>query len=270
MRVTLDTNVFGPVADIASYPDSPDVASCVALREAVESGRVSAYVSQTSLGLEALNHKQRIDEFFREWATKLSHITLPTPAAKRLQIADAVFSLGVKVLKVPRVALGSLVQVPDSSWAESAIYPEGERQRRFDSLIGSFPEKGPAPLKQLGVLLARLHRYDTSCIPCFPGSPPPEELIWIEGIVAEFDAPRRFKNRKAFVREVREIVAEWYDLDMIASHYAYGNDYVCTFDEARGTGSDGILHCDVRLQLRADFGISCLSPRELMDLVSRE
>jgi len=265
MRVTLDTNVFDPVADLAAYPCCPDPTSCEGIRRAIEDGKILAYVSEASLSLEALGREQRIDEFFREWATKTAGISLPTPDRKRVEIVERILRLGVKVLHVPRVALCAFVPIPEDSWAEGHTFSVEQRQERHSDFVRSFPDKGTRPLRDLGASLVRTHNLDTASVIWYPGWPAPEELIWIRGIVAEFDTPRQFSSRDRFVSHVRSLISEWCDLDVLASHYAYGNDYFCTFDEGRKAGRRAILHRTRWADLEKQFGIKCVTPRQMLD-----
>ena len=269
MRVTLDRNVFGPLADLAASPCCPDRrTSCEGIRQAIEDGRIVAYVSEASLSLEALSREQRIDEFFREWATKTAGISLPTPALKGIETVERILRLGVKVLHIPRVALCAFVPVPDDSWAEEHTFSVEQRQKRYSDFVRSFPDEGTRPLKDLGVFLVRVHNLDTASVPRHPGWPMPEELIWMRGIVAEFDTPRKFSSRKRFVSRVRSLISEWCDLDILASHYAYGNDYFCTFDEGRNAGPRAILHVTHWADLEKRFGIKCVTPRQVLDVLT--
>jgi len=61
------------------------------------------------------------------------------------------------------------------------------------------------------------------------------------------------------------LTAEWCDLDIIASHYAYGNDYLCTLDTGRDAGTSSLFHSIGRIMLREDYKIEVLSPQELID-----
>ena len=69
MKVVFDTNVFGAIASPADYVNF-DENVCAKLREAILAGKVQPFISAGSISLESLGHAQRIDEFFREWATK--------------------------------------------------------------------------------------------------------------------------------------------------------------------------------------------------------
>ena len=92
--------------------------------------------------------------------------------------------------------------------------------------------------------------------------------MWMNGILAEYDSPRKFASRKKFLSEFRELIAEWFDLDIQASHYAYGNDYLCTFDFAKNAGTSAIMHANRKAGNATQFGIQIVSPEELVKLAS--
>ena len=92
--------------------------------------------------------------------------------------------------------------------------------------------------------------------------------MWMNGILAEYDSPKEFPTRKKFLSKFRDLVAEWFDLDIQASHYAYGNDYLCTFDLAKNAGASAIMHANRKSENTTQFGIQIVSPRELVNLVS--
>lgn len=266
MRVTLDTNVFGPVADPSAYPNCADQKSCIALQERIKSKDISAYISQASLSLEALCHEQRIDEFFRQWADKKSVVVPPLPNHKRIHIVDKCLALGMQVLRVHNIALGEFVPIPAEAWAEDNYFPIEQRHERIEIFAHAFKSHGREKLIQLGANLVLAHGIDTSAIPRFIDERP-EEYFWLNGIVKEFDDPRMFSTRKAFSRHVQAIISEWCDRDILASHYGYGNDYFCTFDSARNSGRSAIFHPENRAVLMRDFGVVIVDPASMIKMI---
>ncbi len=267
IAVTLDTNVFGPVSSHEDYPDHPEIIACMQIRSLINEKKISPYVSEASLSLEALDHSARIDKFIREWATKTSGIILPSPSPIRINIVQKAFQIGIKVLHVPRIAIGAFVNVPSNCWAEDSRLSIEDRQARHSGFIRSFPDIGPVQLKELGAKLVRLHRLDTSRVITFPGWPKPEELIWSKGIIGEFDNPKMFDNQKQFIKHIREIIGEWTDHDILASHYAYSFDYFCTYDMSKSTGTKGILHESKHSDLASNYGINILTPSKLVEII---
>jgi hypothetical protein len=263
MRITLDTNVFGPLVSPAEYPNHPAAAELAVLASEIAAGNLGASISQSALGLEALNRNARIDSFFREWATKTTNIVLPQPDAVRTAILQQALSMGVTVLVVPRIALAPFVNVPADSWAPDSRFSMGERLDRSCALGRDFSHVGLSELKQLGAKLVTVHAIDVSRIAQFPSWPSREELQWLKGIVAEFDDPKMFPSTKKFADHVRDIIAEWSDIDMLAAHYGYGLDVLCTLDTARAAGSNAVLHPNNRASLKNKYGIEIMSPAEL-------
>ena len=267
IAVTLDTNVFGSVASHEDYPDHPEISACMEIKNLINENKISPYVSEASLSLEALDHSDRIDKFIREWATKTSGIILPSPSPMRIKIVEKAFQIGMKVLHVPRIAIGAFVNVPSNCWAKDSRHSIEERQTRHSKFIRNFPDIGPVQLKELGASLVRLHSLDTSRIINFPGWPKPEELIWLKGIIAEFDDPKMFNNQKQFTKYIREIIGEWTDHDILASHYAYSFDYFCTCDMSKSTGAKGILHENKHADLESDYGIKIVAPSKIVEII---
>lgn len=267
MRVTLDTNVFGPVADPLLYPDAPQTEALRAIRLEIEAGKIRSFISEASISLEGLTHADRIDIFFRAWAKRQYPIELPKLPLQRIQVIEKALSLGIEVLHVPRIAIGSFYELRSANWAKDAIFPAPERQDRYCSFARTFLSIGLGPLKQLGAELVDIHTLDKQkylYLETLPSWPTASEMMWKKGLTAEFDNPKKFPTQKVFVKRVRELIAEWCDLDILASHYSYGNDVFCTLDTAKGTGSSGILHHAQRAKLFATFGLNIMSPEELV------
>lgn len=273
MRVTLDTNVFGPVAAPMLYPDAPQIEALRAIRQEIESGNIQPFISEASLSLEGLTHADRIDVFIRAWATRQYPIELPKLPTQRVEVITNALSLGMRALHVPRVALGSFYELTEDNWAKDEIFPIAERLDRYSNFTRTFPTIGSDALKQLGAELVDNHSLDKQhleSLASLPSWPTASEMMWMKGLIAEFDRPKSFPTQNAFIKHVRELIAEWCDLDILASHYSYGNDIFCTLDSAKGTGSSGILHPAQRNTLVTNFGLSILSPEELVKKIANE
>ena len=268
MRVTLDTNVFGPVACPRLYSNAPQRADLDLMRQQIESGKIQSFISEASLTMEGLKHADRIDVFIRAWATRQYPIDLPELPEQRTEVISNALSLGIKVLHVPRVALGSFYDLSNEDWAIDDLFQIGERQNRYFSFVRDFSDIGSGALKKMGAELVEIHSLSTrhlKHLESLPSWPSANEMMWMQGLLAEFDQPKKYPTQKKFIKEVRELIAEWGDFDILASHYSYGNDVFCTLDSARGTGSDGILHPNKRGILTSKFQVTILSPEELVE-----
>ncbi len=270
MHVTLDTNVIGPLACPDLYPTWPDMPSIDAIRELIRDGRIIAYLSEASSSLEAIANDERVDSFLRQWATRKFPIQLPELAPERKRVFAEALLLGLRVLHAPRIALGTFIEFPETAWAEDINFPIKERQDRYHNYIRSQPDTGVEKLKTLGAELVAAHGLSTahlSHLASIPSWPSAEKLMWMEGLLAEYDSPMRFSSRKKFLAEFRDRLAEWFDMDIQASHYAYGHQYLCTFDSANNAGASAIMHPTRISSNTAQFGLAILSPRELVEVV---
>jgi len=271
MEVTLDTNVVGPLACPDLYPDCQDVASIDALRNLIIDGKIHAYLSEASTSLEAISNDERVDSFLRQWVSGNYPITLPVPSEKRQRVFAEAVKLGIKVLHAPRIALGALITFPETSWAADKRFSEIERLDRFHSYIRSQPHNGVERIREFGAELVTVHGLSTdhlkhlSSLSSWPSA---EKMMWMDGLLAEYDSPKKFPSCKKFLSEFRDLVAEWFDLDIQASHYGYGNDFLCTFDAARNAGASAIMHANRRSGNSSQFDIKIVSPKELISLVS--
>jgi len=264
VQVTLDTNVVGPLVAPTCYEGHPDREALFYLLSQIQAGSLQAFVSQSTLGLEALDRHARINQFFRQWARRPPRsIRPPKPAPIRTAILSKALELGIKVLRVPRIALGTFVDVPDSAWAEDVTYTAGERQSRAAAFVSAFAGTGLERIQALGANLALLHKVVTSTPLILPADVQPEDLCWLQGIVAEYDHPRMFLSAELFSRRLRDFIGEWSDIDMLSASYGYGIHTICTLDRARGAGSDAILHPSKLPGLQQTYGLVVTSPREL-------
>lgn len=241
-----------------------------AIRELIRNRTISAYLSEASTSLEAISNDERVDSFLRQWATRKFPIQFPEPAPERKRVFAEALLLGLKVLHAPRIALGTFIEFPESAWAEDINFPIKERQDRYNNFIRSQPDTGVEKLKTLGAELLAAHGLSTahrSHLASLPSRPSAEKLMWMDGLLAEYDSPMRFSSRKKFLAEFRDRLAEWFDIDIQASHYAYGHQYLCTFDSASNAGASAIMHPTRISSNAAQFGLAIISPLELVEVV---
>jgi len=217
--------------------------------------------------MEALEKEQRVDDYLREIAKSKWTWNLPAAPQARHDVFEAAFRLGVKVLSVTRVALAKFVSVPESARAAPFQDDLALTQDRCCFFMREYQTIGAEALKAEGARLVRTHLIPTTHVQGFLGIAP-EEILWTQGLVAEYDAPKNYTSKKEFIKVVRDIIAEWNDVDSLASHYAYGLDVFCTLDDGKGAGAGAILHLQNRPLLHSRYGIrigssiSALNPRE--------
>jgi len=269
MHVTFDTNVINPLACPDMYKKTcPDMASVNVIRESIRARQIYAYMSEASMSLEAISNDERVDVFFRQWASGTYPIQLPEPSDERKQVFSKAIQLGFRVLHVPRMGLKTFIWFPETVWAEDTSF----QLNRYGDYIYSQPDTGVTSIKKLGAELVTIHGLSTAHLAhlvILPSWPTAEEIMWLDGLLAEYDSPMKFTSRTKFLEEFREKVAEWFDTDIQASHYAYGHDYLCTFDCASKAGPSSIMHRD-RIAINSKrFGINIVSPNKLVEFVTQ-
>ena len=62
-----------------------------------------------------------------------------------------------------------------------------------------------------------------------------------------------------YEKKFQEAVAEWADGDSLSAHYASGNEWFCTDDQAGNAGTRSIFHSQNRSRLEKKFGIKIIS-----------
>ena len=66
------------------------------------------------------------------------------------------------------------------------------------------------------------------------------------------------------IKAVAKAVAEWADGDSVAIHLAYGNDFFCTRDTAKGAGQHSVMASKNVEYLAKMFDLKKVSPEELV------
>lgn len=268
MRVTFDTNLFGAIAVPERNPHHPDLDLCKKIRQAIEHGTVVPFISEASLTLEALEKTDRIDKVFRGKAKHNRKFQIPQLNAISKEIIEKSLAFGMKVLRVPRIGLPPYLEVPESCYARDEVFTQAGRQARHEAIVGDFPDRGLKPIQLFGAELAELHGFDPSTIVIKRSDFTDYQHFWMDGIVAEYDNPKRYSAPEKLVDKVRNLIAEWFDYDIVCSHYAYGNDLFCTRDAAGASGSNGILSSANRQLLEKNYAIVMVSPAELLGRIN--
>ncbi|MFA6222654.1 MAG: hypothetical protein WC647_10120 [Desulfomonilaceae bacterium] len=268
MHVTFDTNVINPLACPDMYEKTcPDMASVDVIRESIQSGRIHAYLSEASTSLEAISNEERLDSFLRQFASGKIPIQLPKPSSERIRVFSEAIQLGLRVLHAPRLGLTTFIEFPETAWAEDTNYLIDERQHRYHEYIRFQPDTGVETIKRLDAELIGIHGLGATHLSTLPSSPIAANSMW-KGLLAEYGSPIKFRSKKKFLAEFRDRVAEWFDMDIQASHYAYGHDYLCTFDSGSKAGPYAIMHPN-RVSINSSrFGIQIVSPSELDALIT--
>jgi hypothetical protein len=89
-----------------------------------------------------------------------------------------------------------------------------------------------------------------------------DRFLWREGIGAEKKHPLQYPSVEAFERVVRDRLADWADFDMVAAHYAYNYDFLCTEDTGKPR-SDSIFGAAYAADVSGRFGVRTISMTNL-------
>jgi len=224
-RITLDTNIWPSILVSQQFSS---------VREAIRKRTLLACVPETIFTLEAIKKTDR-KGFFANYKPIVSHEeTVMSNGAVKISIsigpdksihpgnnnklsecmAEAL-GLGFKVLRCAG-RIGGLVNpdLKEAFYMEDIFVNIAGRQKVFLECLKKIEAKG-CGIKQLKDIGAK---YD--------------KKFWLDGISL---APQ--KDWKL----ISTAVAEWADGDAIAAHIAYKNEFFCTRDEAKKSGSNSIL-----------------------------
>ena len=92
-----------------------------------------------------------------------------------------------------------------------------------------------------------------------------ERYLWRDGLYAEDDKQKLFPTPQAFHKAFRNVMSDWADLDIAATHYAYGNDVLCTEDKG-SPKSDSIFGPKYIGDVGSTFAVRIMS----LDAFARE
>jgi hypothetical protein len=252
MRVTFDTNVWEHLVRPYEHPNSPEHASLQAVHEAIRSGRISGFMSETFATVEAVKRRARFE--YIEARPSPIHVESeagsdgtihgqikiaanpedhPGLHPKQRSLLAEALALGFKVL--PSSRLGTL-RPPELQRAEVYIALTEEQNANVWPLVDYINEVTTA-IEARGVGMAPLIAI-AQRIQRRLGMTDP---AWYGGLDQANEAERR---------EIVAAFSEWADGDSIALHVGYGLDVFCTNDRAQTARSSVFAAQDGPLGLR--------------------
>jgi len=92
-----------------------------------------------------------------------------------------------------------------------------------------------------------------------------DRYLWREGIGAEASAPRAYATQEAYLRVLRKLMADWADFDIVATHYSYGYDLLCTDDQGKLV-SDSIFGARHATVVQGKFAVRPITAIDLAAL----
>ena len=254
MKVTFDSNVWRIVSSPEKFPKEVAIEDFKAIRNAIESGKVSAFLCETVFTLEAIQRNKR-REFLSGYKSKAQTSISESEGEIKMSLSigpdksahpgnsgyleshlkDAL-SVGFKLVNLPRIA--GIVN-PD---IEPHLYQHEDLKSYLDTVHAVARE-----IESKGAGIAHIKKKGEEY-----GSP------WLRGL------------KKAPESEdglIAKAVAEWADGDSVACHIALGGDFFCTRDSAKAAGNKSVLSEENLKWLSERYGFSLISPEALSQLL---
>ena len=225
-RITFDTNVCNVIHDPEKWPELVKPEDAHKIREAIEDGRLLAFVSEASVFVECLSFPDKLVYL----AVAGTPNPRPSPDPRMLAMFEDLAQLGVKLLHAPLI--GSEKFVEAFEWARDVVFNARERHERFSSFARPLPRH--EPLQRYGMALLA-HQPPVPGGKVFNQKPNSFSVSipqdWAIAIKREWDG--NTPGRKALEKVVRPAIGEWCDALILGSHVGYGNDVFCTTDTGK-------------------------------------
>ena len=95
-----------------------------------------------------------------------------------------------------------------------------------------------------------------------------DRFLWREGIGAEVAGPRNHATQSTFLNVLRKLMADWADFDIVATHYSYGYDFLCTEDQGK-LASNSIFGAQHAAHVQGAFAVRSITAIDLAALCWR-
>jgi hypothetical protein len=285
VRVTFDTNTYSVAARpqlgrifSSIWPVSKDRLKSIRdrfcwwyLNWCIRRGRIIAGIPEATLKSEVLPNVERVSALLAVGTAAAA--TPPTIPETRRQIIEAAFDTGFAVLRSPRISWGALYPVPPEWWALDTVYSQSDRLDRESTFVRHFKNFPLEALKDYGEQLSNAHnlRASPAGIAAATGAAMNkitiERYLWREGLDAEESRPVLEASVKAFQSKLRNLLADWVDLDVVGVHYGYGFDILCSQD--RGPSPTSIFSPSNRTVLETMFNVQIMNVVQLTNMCLR-
>lgn len=257
MNVTFDTNVWRRVID-------ENDCHFAEIKEKIRNGRIQPYICEIALSLEPIKRELR-PEFFENYYPRITVNELPSEGemltmqfgftpnvdlhpgfhpklwAHILEAQD----LGFRVLRMTKAGTVRPKDIPDDMYINPTDMDEYCRYAELSERCGDY-------ITSMGCGQAAYNRFK-------------EEFNLVGLDVQSIPVERREEFVERW-KDFSEAIAEWVDGDSLAAHYAAGNEFFCTDDNARNAGTKSIFHSVNKNRLEAEYGIKIISSCEIAQL----
>lgn len=256
MKIMFDSNTWRIVSTPGKFPKEISISDFIKIRDAIITGKIDPYISETVFTIEAIKNIQR-----KEAISKRKPLIKTETTEKDGGIAttfiigpsksntfdlnpilkshfDDAIKLGFKIVRLPRIGSFTNEEVEKSRYRLPESELEAYHTRVFE--IGNQIESHNAGFAHLKSIAAT---YGTGLTEGISKAPASEE------------------------QSIIKAVAEWADGDSVAICIALDCDYFCTRDKAKKGGFDSVLSTPNIAWLKRDHGFEVVSPEDLSKLV---
>ena len=250
MKITFDSNVWERVINEEEH-------HFVKINKKIREGKIQAYICEIALDLEAIKKKERA-KLFENYTPCITVKELPPengklgmqigikpnteqhPGIPPKQLAKLLKArdLGFKVLRMTLAGTLRTEEIPDDMYVEPDDTEEFWRYRDLLDNCSNF-------IMGLGCGQAAYNQFKEQF-----------NLVGSGGPKMPSEQEKKFSKA----------IAEWVDGESLSAHYAAGNDFFCTDDRAKNSGTGSIFHVKNRTQLEKAFGIKIISSCEAAQL----
>lgn len=250
IKVTFDSNVWEKLVSEES--------DFIEIRNAILEGKIEPYICEIAISLESIRKKQRLafwkgyepktdilidertgDKFCGTFSFAPNNGAHPSLHPVLKACLGKANSLGFKVLTMTNIGIVRSPEIPDKmkiSFSDLDSFwqyaEELSKCSKFIRTLGAGSSEYFEIVEKYG-----LHGFSIDKI----SAKLPENL------------------EKKFYASI----AEWVDGDVISAHYAYKNDYFCTQDFGRNTGSKSVFSPNNLKKVTEQFNIKVISASEL-------
>lgn len=263
LRVTFDTNTLDKVARPERFPRDPRQPTYFGVHDALRTGRLKGYFSETLVTLEGIEIKDRADVLGSTRLDRQMHsnggnrITLSLAVqqdrkplnlefSKRIQTAQ---EIGLRALRGPARIGWLRIKDDDNTFFEpdESVLELSKRLDIAHEVATAIETRGLGRAIPLSLGLRFSARDGAS-------------ELWLQGLQRARDIHER--------NQVARAVAEWADADSVAAHRGYGIDLFCSEDFGKKAQTASVLDYNNRRWLSEAYGIRFVTLAELAEIVA--
>jgi len=263
MKVTFDSNVWRKISSPEKFTGDPEIEIYKDIRTACETGKIIGYLSETTFTLEQIKRNERLAWLMESQQISIKEST-PTPNVVQLNITigpsngitpveiqmvkdhlEDAYNLGIRILHSNRIAGPISPLLKDKKYFlsfsnEDEFHKNNNENGRISRELEAMGY-GIHVLKQLGKLNCTKQGEN-----------------WLKGL-------SHLSSEEE--QRVSELIAEWTDVDAVATSIAHGISFLCSNDLAKGAAGKGvnsIMFPVNSAQITTKYSMEFVTPEQLL------